>query len=320
MESNPFHRSVQSRTIRKVGDVEARVLGRALSNGGVISRAEAIAIGMNPRTIDRRVASGNLVSVGPGVMCLPGVFVSEISTLRAATIVLDAIASHESASRLHGLETAKSIISVSVPVRRSNRFEGVVVHQSTDLTEGQTTIIDGIPVTDVPRTIIDLAAALPPSSLGVVADQAVRMKLTSYETLSERLEALARRGKPGVRSLRRVLEPRLGGHFVSDSSLETRLLRLLEKGGIPAPVTQFRPPWLRHMSGRVDLAYPSQRVIVEGDSRKWHGTPEAFQADRTRDNLAQLAAWIILRFTWEDITKRPSYVVATVREALLQRS
>lgn len=276
---------------------------------------------MNPRTIDRRIASGLLVSVGQGVMCLPGVLANELSALRAATAALDAIASHESAGRLHGLDgLATSKVSVSVPVRRSNRFEGVIVHQTTDLTEEQTTKVDGIPVTDMPRTIIDLAAVLAPSSLAVVTDQAVRMKLTSYDIVSERLEGLARQGKPGVTKLRKLLEPRLGGQYASDSTLETRLLGLIEKGGLRPPHTQYRPPWLRRVNGRVDLAYPDQRVVVEGDSQKWHGTPETFQLDRRRDNLAQLAGWIILRFTWEDITKKPSYVVATIREALSARS
>jgi len=309
----PHHRSVEH--------AETQVLRRALANGGVVTRAEAIAIGMNSRTIDRRLASGRLVAVGPGVMCLPGVLVNEISILRAATLALDAVASHESAGRLHRLEgLLTSRVSVSVPVRRSNRFEGVIVHQTTDLTGDQTTDIDGIPVTDIPRTIIDLAAILTPQSLATVTDQAIRMNLTTYEAVSQRLEALARQGKPGVTKLRKLLEPRLGGQFASDSTLETRLLRVLERGGLPLPLSQFRPPWLRHMNGRVDLAYVAQRVIVEGDSRKWHGTPEAFQADRRRDNLAQLAGWIILRFTWQDITDRPSYVVATVREALSTRS
>lgn len=300
-----------------MGEAETQVLSRALANGGVITRAEAIALGMNPRTIDRRIASGLFVSVGQGVMCLPGVLANELSALRAATAALDAIASHESAGRLHGLDgLATSKISVSVPVRRSNRFEGVIVHQTTDLTEEQITKVDGIPVTDMPRTIIDLAAVLAPSSLAVVTDQAVRMKVTSYDIVSERLEDLARQGKPGVTKLRKLLEPRLGGQYASDSTLETRLLRLLEEGGLPPPEAQYRPPWLRQVNGRVDLAYTAQRVIVEGDSLKWHGTPEAFQLDRRRDNLAQLAGWVILRFTWEDITERPSYVVATVRAAL----
>lgn len=301
-------------------DGEKRVFQQLSQNGGVITRAEAVALGISPATLTRRVRDGYLVKVASGLYVQPGVLDSERTLLRAATSALNAVASHESAARLHGLEgTRTDIVSVSVPVRRSNKFADVVVHQSTDLTADETVEILGLPVTDPARTILDLAAVLPDRILARVADQSVRMHLTSYSSLAERLESTARRGKPGVVKLRRLLEFRADGFFVSDSHLETRLFGILDRAGLPLPQTQFRPPWLRHVDGRVDLAYPVERVLIEGDSRKWHGAPEAFQLDRQRDNLAQLAGWVVLRFTWEDITKRPSYVVDTVRHALTKR-
>ncbi|MFQ5522461.1 MAG: AbiEi antitoxin N-terminal domain-containing protein [Acidimicrobiia bacterium] len=304
-----------------MGKLEASILSRAQTKGGVISRAEMLALGMSATTLKRRLAEGWLVPVARGLYVLPGVLLSERSTLVAATTALGAVASHESAARLHGLDGLDPRrITVSVPVRRTNRFRGVIVHQLTDLRKEDVTAIDGIPTTTITRTIIDLAAVLPEEKLAEILDQAVRRGMTTYGAVAEDLESLARRGKRGVVKLRRVLAPRLGGTFVSESTLESRLLQVLRDGGLPLPDTQFRPPWLRHMNGRVDLAYPTAQVIVEGDSLKWHGTPEAFQADRQRDNLAQLAGWIILRFTWEDITKRPAYVVATVRRALKARS
>jgi very-short-patch-repair endonuclease len=56
--------------------------------------------------------------------------------------------------------------------------------------------------------------------------------------------------------------------------------------------------------------------VVEGDSREWHGDEYTFQADRERDNLAQLAGWRILRFTWHDVTRKPDYVVSSIRRGL----
>jgi hypothetical protein len=304
-----------------MGEIDSRVLQFMGANGGVITRAEALALGMAPATLARRVRTGQLVKVGHGIYVLPGVLRTERSLLRAATRALGAVASHESAARLHGLDGLDPRrVSVSVPIRRTHRFDGVIVHQITDLTPDDITEVDGIPVTTPSRTIIDLAAVLPEGKLAEIVDQAVRRNLVSYESLSEHLESLARRGKPGVSKLRRVLEPRLGGTFVTDSTLESRLLQVLSDGGLPRPDTQYRPPWLKRVNGRVDLAYVEAEVIIEGDSLKWHGTPEGFQTDRQRDNLAQLAGWIILRFTWEDITKRPAYVVSTVRRALEVRS
>lgn len=293
----------------------------AASNSGVVSRSEALALGVSSSSLHRWVGEGRLVKVGTGIYVLPGVLTTERSLLRAATAALGAVVSHESAARLHGLHGLDpKRVTVTVPVRRSNRFAGVIVHQSTDVVESETTQVDGLTVTDVPRTIIDLAAVLPKKLLAMVVDEAIRMKPTTYEEIAERLEATARRGKPGVVKLRDLLAVRLGGSFVSDSALETMALELIDNAGLPRPRTQHRPPWLRKVNGRVDLAYVDEEIIVECDSMRWHGTPESFQLDRQRDNLAQLAGWIALRFTWEDITRRPSYVVRTIRQALMKRS
>lgn len=304
-----------------MGNAEIEVLAHMASNGGVITWAEALTMGMTSSTLTRRVASGHLVAVGRGLYVLPGVIRDEITLLGAATAGLNAVVSHESAARVHdigGLDPRR--VSVTVPVRRSNRFLGVIVHQSTDLTGDEIVEIRGLPVTDVPRTLIDLAAVLPEKLLAQVLDQAVRRSLTTYEAVSLRLEATARRGKPGVVKLRRTLAIRLVGTLVTDSVLETRTLKLIEDGGLPMPSTQYRPAWLRQVNGRVDLAYVDEEVLVEADSLLFHGTPEAFQLDRHRDNLAWRAGWIPLRFTWEDITKRPWYVVDTIRTALMKRS
>ena len=300
-----------------MGEFDTTLMKYVADHGGVVTRSEVIALGLSPRTLSRRVATGQLVSAARGVFVLPGVSWDEKTQLRAATVRLDAVASHESAARLHGVDGLDPRrITVSVPVRKSNRFLGVIVHQLTDLDDHDIVGLEGIPTTDPTRTIVDLAAVLPQKHLASVMDQLVRMNVTAHQRVADRLEALARRGKPGVRKLRTVLEPRLGGIHASDSELETRLLELLRESGLPVPVTQFRPPWLRHVNGRVDIAFETDRLIVEGDSQRWHGAPEAFQADRRRDNLAQLAGWRILRFTWEDITKRPAYVVAAVEAAL----
>jgi len=300
-----------------MGEDKERVLTYLRTNAGVVTRSEALALGMSSATLTRWVRRGHLVTVGKGTYVLPGVLESERTLIRAATRALSAVVSHESAARLHGIDGLDpSRITVTVPVRKTNRFEGVIVHQLTDLTSEETTRVLGLSTTDPPRTVIDLAAVIPPQLLASCVDQSVRMGLTTYERIADRLERIARRGKPGVSKLRKVLEARLGGNFVSESTLETRTLAVLEDHGLPRPGTQYRPNWLRHINGRVDLAYVEKRVVVEADSQRWHGTPEAFQADRTRDNLAQLAGWMILRFTWDDITRRPEYVAATVARAL----
>lgn len=288
-----------------------------MRNGGVVSRDQAVALGMSRRTIARRVETNHLVAIAPGILALPGAIQTETGLLRAAAAGIGGVASHQSAARLHGLSLRDTLtVSVTVPVRRSNKFHSVVVHESTDLAASETTFIAGIPVTDPPRTFVDLATVVSRNELAYLVDEAVRRRLTTYDTVAMRLESIARKGKPGVVKLRGVLESRQGTLKETDSTFEFRVLRLLTTHGLPAPSAQYRPPWLRAISGRVDFAYVNQRVIVEADSKRWHDSPEAFQRDRERDNLAQIAGWTILRFTWSDLIERPAYLLATVREAL----
>jgi very-short-patch-repair endonuclease len=291
-------------------------LRHAVSNNGVVTRSEALALGMKKSTLDRKLEEGSLVKVATSAYALPGVFESERAILRAATRSLGAVASHQTAARLRGVVVPGPRLVVSVPHRRTHFFPDVAVHQLTDIREVDVTRIGGLPITTAARTVVDLAAVLSLTQLGRAVDRFASKGVTSFETMSEVLDELARKGKPGVVRLRRALEPRLGTRGSSESDLESRLLELIRLASLPEPNLQFQPRWLKHVNGRVDLSYPEARLVIEGDSREWHGDELTFQADRERDNLAQLAGWRILRFTWHDITRRPEYVVSSIQRAL----
>lgn len=303
-----------------MGRADKLVIAHMRESGGVLTRSQALAIGMPASTLQEWVEIGHLEPVSRGTYVLPGVLDSEPTLLRAATSALDAVVSHESAARLHGLDALDaSRVTVSVPVRRSNRFPGVIVHQLTDLLPDHTRTMAGMPVTNATRTILDLASVLPKKVLAECLDQAVRLRSTTYERVAEMLDELARRGKPGVTNLRKILAVRLSRRFVSDSVMETRMTGIIVDARLPLPTTQFKAPWLKKINGRVDFAYVPQEILIEADSLRWHGTPEAFQADRTRDNLAQLAGWIYLRYTWDDMTQRPDMIADQIGNALSMR-
>jgi very-short-patch-repair endonuclease len=66
----------------------------------------------------------------------------------------------------------------------------------------------------------------------------------------------------------------------------------------------------------VDFSYDAHRIVVEVDGRATHGTSEAFEDDRVRQNALVLERWTVLRFTWTQITQDPDYVAETLRRAL----
>lgn len=300
-----------------MGDRTLQVIEHARANGGIITTREAQALGMDRGTLARRADAGILTRLQRGVFALPGIGVTQEVDLEAACRHLRAVVSHQSAGQLHrfdGLRWAPP--TVTVPHRLTHSFPGVVVHQSTDISDADEVTILGLPVTNPERTIIDLAAVVTDRRLDWVLDRALSSGAVDLTRLSDLFSTLARRGKPGTTRIRRMLEKRDQTYVPSESVLEQRLLAIIEQHHLPTPVLQFRPPWLVPTNGRVDFAYPDDRLIIEGDSRKWHLLMKSFEIDRHRDNQAQLAGWRILRFTWQDIAERPGTVAATIRVGL----
>jgi hypothetical protein len=129
-------------------------------------------------------------------------------------------------------------------------------------------------------------------------------------------EALSRaRGRAGVRKLRAILGAGGIGDQIPRSELEERFLALCRHARLPRPAVNA---WITAASEamQADFVWHKQRVIVETDGFRTHGTRRAFQRDRRRDQLLRLAGWQVIRFTWDDVTKEPRHVIEVVRKLL----
>ncbi|MFP5388779.1 MAG: endonuclease domain-containing protein [Thermoleophilia bacterium] len=92
------------------------------------------------------------------------------------------------------------------------------------------------------------------------------------------------------------------------SRLEARLFPLLIEEGLPVPRSNVR----LQVGGQrieVDLLWPEQKVVIETDGEKTHGTPMAFQRDRKRDQLLLAAGYRIARITWDQVRDESTAVV-----------
>lgn len=278
---------------------------------------EALALGIASSTLNRRVEEGILVRRRPGILTLPGAVDEHLLDLHAACRKLGAIVSHQSAAYVHRLDRPRHL-KPSVTVARNNTKDmaGVIVHQLHDLDHTHIMVIDGLTVTIPERTIIDLAAVIGEDHLLRIVDNGLAGSRIDLTKLDDLFAEVGRRGKPGTAVLRRTLEARSGSYTPPDSELERRLLLLIERASLSAPDRQFKASWLTPVNGRIDLAYPGHRLVIEADGRRWHLLAEAFENDRLRDNAAQLTGWRILRFTWKEITEHPDRVTLTIKRAL----
>lgn len=163
------------------------------------------------------------------------------------------------------------------------------------------TLDGGLVVTDASRTVADVLRRHGRFAGIIAAESAIRRALLTIEAV------------PGA--IAPLIEP------ASQSPLETAIRLCLHDAGITGLVAQYAL-WddVAGCMRYLDLADPERRIAIEADGRAAHDGPDALYEDRFRQNVLVLAGWVVLRFTWADVLRRPGYVVATVRRALARAS
>jgi hypothetical protein len=222
-----------------------------------------------------------------------------------------AILSHRSAGSLWGLlRSARTIIDVTADRRWSRA--GVELHRST-LPADEFTVREGIPVTTTPRTLLDLASVLTRQQLERAFEEAEVRRLLDPLSIDDLLTRHPR--CHGAMSLRGVLAGGRVGSTVTRSELEDRFLALLDRHGLPRPQVntgiEVRGRWME-----CDCVWRSHRLIVELDSREFHGTGAAFERDRARDRVLQASGWRVVRVTWRQLDDDGDRVAADLRELM----
>jgi hypothetical protein len=219
-----------------------------------------------------------------------------------------AVLSHRSAAALWDLLPAStSRIDVTRCYGRTAR-SGINVHRVRQLHRDDRSTRNGIPVTTVARTLLDLSETGGREQLERALDQAERLQLFDLRAVS----ALIARsnGRQGIGVLRSVI----GGYrgpAPSRSELERRFLDLSHSANLPPPSVNCLIAGLE-----VDIAWIDQRVIVELDGYTYHRTRQAFERDRARDSVLQVAGYRVLRVTHRRLENEPASVVADLRGLL----
>lgn len=164
---------------------------------------------------------------------------------------------------------------------------------------------DGLPVTTVARTLVDLADDVTPHQLERICHRAEVLRVLDAGKLDRRLS----RGRwRGARSLRSALETlAYADPQITRSELEERFLGLAADAGLPPPLTNAQVA-----GNEVDFLWPERRLVVETNGVAAHLTPTAFEEDRRRDAALQIAGYRVARFTWRQVVRDPRHVKATL--------
>jgi hypothetical protein len=196
------------------------------------------------------------------------------------------VLSHRASTALHELlSVGGGPIDVTVPNRSARSRRGIRIHRPVALHPSERAVVEGIPCTSVPRTLLDLAAVVPLGVLETACNRAEVLNVLDMAAMGEVLERS--RGRPGTRALRSVLQIDLG-EGVPRTELERRFLALCRQAALPSPNVNA---WISLPGEEMqfDFAWHRERVVVEVDGWDTHRTRRAFQQDRRRDRLLRLA-------------------------------
>ena len=293
--------------------MDAAIGALATRQHGVVARAQVVELGLGRHGIRHRVLTGRLFELHRGVYAVGHGTVSREGRWMAAVLACGAgaVLSHRSAAELWGLRATRRT-RVEVTVARALRARpGLQIHRR-GVAEDEATEQDGIPVTTVPRTLVDLATVMRPADVRRAAEQAETLRLT--DPLS--LDAVVRRhsGRPGIRRVAEIADEGIAP-TITRSELERRFLTVLEEHGIPAPemnaALRIGDRWIE-----ADCVWRGPRLIVELDGHAFHSTRAAFERDRERDRLLQAAGWRVIRLTWRQLRDDAATVAADLAKLL----
>jgi len=227
-----------------------------------------------------------------------------------------AVASHQSAALLHGIDLlhqpADGAVWLTRPPGRKHgkQMDGTHIYAAR-LPGNHVTELHGMPVTTATRTVVDLARSLTFMEGVVAVDSALRLGKTTDLGLADTVRSCAR--WPGADKARRVVA------FSSEdagSVLESCARVVFAEAGLPAPVLQAAIADAgAEFIGRVDFCWPAYQVIAEADGMAKYNDPGRARAQIVRDTRLRDAGYKVVHFTWGELFGARDRVIARVRAA-----
>jgi tellurite resistance protein len=225
-----------------------------------------------------------------------------------------AVVSHETAAQLHGLSLLgppPAVLTITRPPGVGSRTgkPGVRVHCAALPAEH----VGGrlaVPITTVPRTVIDLARVFDLPAGLVVADSALRQKLTSPRELTAVIAAC-----PRWRGVRRAAEVVAFADGRAESPFESLARLAFRDCGLPPPDLQVVVAAGGEFIGRVDFMWKQFRTVAEADGEAKYKERSRANYEFRRDARLREAGFEVVHLTWKDITSHADAVASSIRKA-----
>jgi very-short-patch-repair endonuclease len=300
--------------------VDRAVAARAAEQHGVVALGQLRALGLTDHQVYSRVERGWLHRSSPGVFAVGHPRLTPDGRRMAAVFSCGegALLSHLSAARAWGLlEGGDSRIDVLVR-HESGGIEGasgVRRRHTRRLLAEDRAMLRGIPITSVPRTLLDVAGEQRGRLVRRAVHEAEVRDMLDVAAVLRAIECHP--GRRGTRALRTALG--ISAPDPTNSQFAAAFARLCARHGLPAPKLGVH----RDIGGRLaecDAVFDAERVIVELDSERIHRTRLKFHTDRERDAQAAAQGWLVVRLTWHRVTRDAPAVAAQIRQILAVRT
>jgi hypothetical protein len=279
--------------------MDVRVVELAARQHNRFSRRQLDELGFAERTINRRVADGRWVAVHQAVFAIAPALDDERGRLMGAVLSEDgSVLSHASAGAAWGWwDRRRDVEIITRPGSGGpRRLDGLLVYRSETL-DGDTTSVDGMAVTRVPRTLLDLAPHIGDRLLARCVREALRLRTTSTREIAEALFG-RHAGRRGTRRLALALGRYIGLPVErARSASEVRALELLRDAGSPMPVLNGE------IAGEeADLSWRKLRLIIEIDGGPFH---QDVGEDARKEEIWKHAGFVVRRLPSDLVYERP---------------
>lgn len=267
------------------------------------------------QAVERAVAAGRLHRIYRGVYAVGHTDLSPQGECLAAALAVGpgALLSYYSAGWLWGIwqGSPKPIHVTAFVPRHHPAPKGITRHRARNLVDVDRAMVEGIPVTSVARTLLDLAWKLNGDQLRRALARAEDLGLLDLDELHAVIER--NRGHHGAKRLRHALaiyEP----PAYSRSEFERRFVAHLVDSGLPRPSTGWNEIGLE-----LDVYWPERRFGIELDTYETHGTRDAFERDHDRDLALTLAGIETIRISERQFRREPDQLATRVATLLERR-
>jgi Protein of unknown function (DUF559) len=278
----------------------------------VIEYDELRALDLAPDDIEYRVDVGRLhrkytrvFAVGRPDLPLDGVFLAAVLACgpEAKLSFFSSLRKWE----LRGGGTYR--VDVTAP-RSIKPKKGIRLHRPRSFDDVETTELDGIPITTVAQTLLDVAAPVHRVNIGKLLHEAIVNELFDLNAIAR---VLARNPTaPGTRRLAEALTEEVP---FTRSDLEHATLELFRSFSLPEPDTNA---WVSDGEKlvEVDFLWREFGLIVEVDGWRYHRSRWRLRQDAAKTAALRAQGWHVIRFSEFEISGTPAQVAATTLAAM----